>query len=292
MATIEKTNLKVGVTVNAPVETVWKLWNDPKHIVHWNTASDDWHTPKAENDLRVGGKIMSRMEAKDGSMGFDFVGVYSKIEPLRQIEYTIGDGREVRITFASEGAKTTVTEIFEAEQMNSLEMQQSGWQSILDNFKKYAETSSELNRLHFEITIGAKVKKVFSTMIDEQHYREWTAAFNPTSHFKGSWEKGAKIIFLGTDQDGKEGGMIGKIKENIPNQFLSIEYTGIVQNGKEITTGADIEGWAGACENYTFTERNGKTLLAVDLDSNQEFMNYFTETWPKALNILKAICER
>lgn len=291
MATLEKTVITVGAEINAPVEKVWEFWTNPKHIVHWNNASDDWHTPKAENDLRVGGKFLSRMEARDGSMGFDFIGVYSKVESLRQIEYTLEDDRTVQISFAAEGDKTTVTETFEAEQENTLELQQSGWQSILDNFRKYVETSGKIETLHFEISINANVEKVFSAMIDEKLYREWTAEFNPTSHFVGSWEKGAKIVFNGCDQDGNEGGMIGRIKENIPNQFLSIEYLGIIQNGQEITSGPDIEGWAGGTENYTFTENNGSTLVGVDLDSNQEFMSYFIETWPKALNKLKAICE-
>jgi len=292
MTTIKKAKLTVQVTVNAPLEKVWKFWTEPKHIIHWNNASADWHTPKAENDLRVGGKFLSRMEAKDGSVGFDFSGVYSKVEPLRQIEYTLEDDRTVQISFTAEGDTTTVTETFEAEQENSLELQQSGWQSIMNNFKQYAETSGKLYPLHFEISINAKAEKVFSTMIDEQHYREWTAEFNPTSHFTGSWEKGAKIVFIGTDHDGNVGGMLGRIKEHIPNRFLSIEYLGIIQNGEEITSGDEIEGWAGSTENYTFTENNGVTLLAVDLDSNQEFMSYFTATWPKALNILKAICEQ
>lgn len=291
MATLEKTAITVGAEINAPVEKVWEFWTDPKHIVHWNNASDDWHTPKAENDLRIGGKFLSRMEAKDGSMGFDFIGMYSKVEHLRQIEYTMEDDRRVQISFTSEGDKTRITETFEAEQENSMELQQMGWQSIVNNFKRYVETPGKMETLHFEISIDANVENVFSTMIDEEHYREWTAEFNPTSHFVGSWEKGAKIVFLGTDEDGNEGGMIGRIKENIPNQFLSIEYLGIIQNGQEITSGADVEGWLGCTENYTFTEKNGSTLVGVDLDSNQEFMSYFNETWPKALNKLKAICE-
>ncbi|MDP3431896.1 MAG: SRPBCC family protein [Bacteroidota bacterium] len=151
MATFEKTVITVGAEINAPVEKVWEFWTDPKHIVHWNNASDDWHTPKAENDLRVGGKFLSRMEARDGSMGFDFVGEYAKVEPLRQIEYTLEDDRRVQISFTSEGDKTRVTETFEAEQENSMELQQSGWQSIVNNFKRYVETSGKMETLHFEI---------------------------------------------------------------------------------------------------------------------------------------------
>lgn len=151
MATLEKTAITVGAEINAPVEKVWEFWTNPKHIVHWNNASDDWHTPKAENDLRVGGKFLSRMEARDGSMGFDFIGFYSKVEPLRQIEYTLEDDRRVQISFTSEGDKTRVTETFEAEQENSMELQQSGWQSIVNNFKRYVETSGKMETLHFEI---------------------------------------------------------------------------------------------------------------------------------------------
>lgn len=141
MKTLENTIITVGVIVNAAVEKVWKLWTDPKHITRWNNASDDWHTTKAENDLRIGGKFLSRMEAKDGSGGFDFTGEYRNIEYLKQIEYDIGDGRKVQISFVSRGNETTVTETFEAEQTNPTEMQQAGWQAILNNFKTYVETS-------------------------------------------------------------------------------------------------------------------------------------------------------
>lgn len=292
MATIEKTNITVEVTIYMPVEKVWKLWTDPKHIIHWNNASDDWHTTKAENDLRPGGRFLSRMEAIDGSMGFDFTGKYDKIEQYKLIESTLDDDRKVGVSFISKGNETMLTEIFEAEQENSIELQQAGWQSILDNFKKYAETSDKMESLHFEISINTSAEKVYNTLIDKKHYTEWTSAFNPTSYYKGSWEKGSKILFLGTDTDGNMGGMASRIKENIPNKFVSIEHLGIIKDGEEITTGDEVESWAGAMENYSFTEKNGITLFSVDADSNQEFKAYFFETWPKALNKLKEICEQ
>ncbi len=292
MKTIERPKLTVQVTIHAPIEKVWNFWTDPKHIINWNNASDDWHTLKAENDLRVGGKFLSRMEAKDGSFGFDFIGTYTNVEPLKRIEYTLEDERNVQILFVAEVDKTTVTETFEAEQENTLELQQFGWQSIVSNFKRYVETLKKMETLHFEIIIDAEIEKVYSAMTDEQHYREWTAAFSPTSQYKGSWEKGAKILFLGTDQDGNIGGMVSQIKENIPNRYISIEHLGIIQGEEEITSGPEVEGWAGALENYTFEKVNGKILISVDLDANQEFMSYFLTTWPKALNKLKEICEQ
>ena len=139
METKEKTIITVQATIQAPVEKVWDCWTNPKHIVQWNAASDDWHTPKAENDLRTGGKFTSRMEAKDGSMGFDFEGVYDEVKINERIVYTIGDGRQVQIAFDSNGNETTVTERFEAENTHTIEQQQFGWQSILHNFKKYVE---------------------------------------------------------------------------------------------------------------------------------------------------------
>jgi uncharacterized protein YndB with AHSA1/START domain len=130
----------ISAVVNAPVDKVWAAWTTPADIINWNNASPDWHTPRAENDLRVGGSFTSRMEAKDGSFGFDFGGVYDEVETHKVIAYTLGDNRKVRVLFESNGAQTTVTETFDAENQNPVEMQRAGWQAILDNFKKYTET--------------------------------------------------------------------------------------------------------------------------------------------------------
>jgi uncharacterized protein YndB with AHSA1/START domain len=135
--------ITVKTQVNGPVEKVWELWTNPVHITHWNHASDDWFTPWAENDLQVGGKFRSRMEARDGSFGFDFEGIYDVVEENQRIEYTLGDDRKVKIEFKEEGCSTHVTESFEAESMNPVELQRNGWQAIIDNFKKYAEIISE-----------------------------------------------------------------------------------------------------------------------------------------------------
>lgn len=131
--------ITIQATINAPLETVWQLYTQPEHIMQWNSASDDWHTPKAENDLQVGGTFFSRMEAKDGSMGFDFSGTYTDVQEHRYIEYKLEDGRKVMITFDTNDGATHVVVHFEAESENSEEMQREGWQAILNNFKKYAE---------------------------------------------------------------------------------------------------------------------------------------------------------
>lgn len=139
METANKTKITIEATVKAAKEKVWEFWTRPEHITKWNYASDDWHTPHAENDLRPGGKFLSRMEAKDGSFGFDFGGVYDAVKPNTHIAYTIDDGRKVSINFTGSGNETRVVSIFEAETENSIEMQKGGWQAILNNFKKYVE---------------------------------------------------------------------------------------------------------------------------------------------------------
>ena len=141
METANKTKITIEATVNAPVEKVWKLWSAPEHITKWASASDDWHTPRAENDLRTGGKFSSRMEAKDGSMGFDFGGVYDNVRENELIEYTMGDDRRVIINFTGKGNETKIVQTFDAEETNPVEMQRGGWQAILNNFKKYAESN-------------------------------------------------------------------------------------------------------------------------------------------------------
>lgn len=284
--------ITVRAIIDAPVQKVWEYWTNPKHIIRWNNASPEWHTPRAENDLRAGGKFLSRMEARDGSMGFDFSGKYSKVKQHNLIEYILDDDRKVQVHFNPDGNKTKITEVFEAEQENTVELQETGWQSILNNFKNYVETPGKRETLHFETDINANVEKVYRIMFDEAGWREWTAEFNPDSHFKGSWEKGSRILFLGTDHDGKVGGMASKIKENIPNKYVSIEHLGMVRGDIEITSEIEVDDWSGAMENYTFSENGGKTLLSVELDANEEFLAYFTDTWPKALKKLKEICER
>lgn len=131
----------IQATVNAPVAETWNKFNAPEHITQWCFASDDWHAPHSENDVRVGGEIKTTMAAKDGSFSFDFGGVYTEVEENRYLAYTLGDGRKVTVRFEDQGDATLVTETFDPENTNPVEFQQAGWQAILDNFKKYAEGS-------------------------------------------------------------------------------------------------------------------------------------------------------
>ncbi|MBP6795658.1 MAG: VOC family protein [Saprospiraceae bacterium] len=155
---MSKPVIKVSATIGLSVLRIWPLWTTPSHIIKWNFASPDWHTPRASFDLQVGGKFTSRMEAKDGSSGLEFEGILTEVIPLQKIAYTKSDNRKVVVTFQKNGDQTFVTEEFEAESENSLELQEMGWQSILINFKAYAESYKGLD-LHPCIWLDEKGKE-------------------------------------------------------------------------------------------------------------------------------------
>ncbi len=133
--------ITVETSINAPIEKVWAYWNEPEHIMNWYFAADTWHAPAAENDLKVNGKFKTVMAAKDGSFGFDFEGTYTNIQQNKLIEYVLADERKVKITFSNSGEGTQIIESFDPESINSHELQKSGWQAILNNFKKYTEAN-------------------------------------------------------------------------------------------------------------------------------------------------------
>ena len=151
-----------------------------------------------------------------------------------------------------------------------------------------------MKRLQYKIDIKAPVAKVYKTMLgleNKSTYEAWTAEFNPTSTYEGNWQKGSKILFIGTGEDGEKGGMVSEIAENIPNQFVSIRHLGIVKGDTEITSGEEVENWIGAMENYSFEENNGMTTLTVDIDMVEDYIDYFDRAYPKALNKLKQTIE-
>lgn len=152
-----------------------------------------------------------------------------------------------------------------------------------------------MEKLQFKKEINAPASQVFNVMLgitNKSTYEQWTALFNPTSTYEGSWTKGSKIFFIGTDDKGEKGGMISEIFDNIPNKFISIRHYGLVKADVEITEGPEVEKWANGFENYTFEENNGTTIVTVDLDTTEDFLSYMNETYPKALDKLKDICEK
>jgi hypothetical protein len=231
------------------------------------------------------------MEARDGSMGFDFTGTVDAVRVQEFIRYTMDDGRAWDVTFIPVPDGTVVSEQFEAEDMNPRELQQQGWQSILDNFKRHTEARCREKQLHFDIYVGCPPEKLHAIMVAPDTYRLWTSKFNPTSRYEGVWKEGASIRFVGDELDGKTSGMIARIRKEIPGQYLSLEHYGLIKDGVEYFEGEEVEPWAGAQQNYHFEQEGNGTKPTVTLETNADFESYFQLTWPKALLKLKSICE-
>lgn len=152
-----------------------------------------------------------------------------------------------------------------------------------------------MEKLQFTISIHAPATRVYDLMLglsQKSTYEQWTSVFNPTSTYEGTWDKGTKILFIGVDENGEKGGMVSRIAENIPKQFVSIQHDGLFKAGQEITEGSDVEKWANGFENYSFEEINGTTSLTVELDIVDDFLDYMNRTYPKALDKLKELCEK
>jgi hypothetical protein len=152
-----------------------------------------------------------------------------------------------------------------------------------------------MKKLQFQVRINEPSTKVYDVMLglsNKSTYEQWTSLFNATSTYEGSWNKGSKILFVGVDEKGEKGGMVSEIAENSPNRFVSVRHYGLLQDGKEITEGPEVEKWAGVFENYSFEENDGITTVSVDLETAEDFVEYMNETYPKALDKLKEICEQ
>ena len=152
-----------------------------------------------------------------------------------------------------------------------------------------------MKKLQFKVIINAPVTKVYDLMLginSKSTYEQWTAMFNPTSTYEGSWDKGSKMLFVGVDENGERGGIVSEIFDNIPNKFVSIRHYGLVKGNEEITEGPEVEKWANGFENYSFEENNGTTTVTVDLDTTEDFIDYMNEKYPIALGKLKEVCEK
>ncbi len=152
-----------------------------------------------------------------------------------------------------------------------------------------------MKKLQFNVTINAPAARIYDLMLgisNKSTYEQWTAMFNPTSTYEGSWDNGSKILFVGVDEKGEKGGMVSRIAENRVNEFVSIQHYGLLKGDQEITSGPEVEPWANGFENYTFAGHNGMTTVTVDLDTTEDFVDYMNGAFPKALGKLKEICEK
>jgi uncharacterized protein YndB with AHSA1/START domain len=280
------TNITVQTTLHAAVEKVWKLWTNPVDITNWSTPSPDWHTPKASHNLKPGGEFLYRMEARDGSLGFDFSGTFDVVKPNTQLAYTIADGRKVNIQFEQQGNKTILTETFEAEEENSIEMQRAGWQAILDSFKRYVE---KYILIEFTIQIQTSKQKVWETMFHPDTYLEWSNAGWKGSTFKGTWAEGERMKFISPSGEGT----LVTLVSHKPYEYSHAKHIAVLLKGDVEDFESELaKGWIGIHERYTFAEEKGVTTLKINITTTAEWEGMFNDGWPKALKKLKEICER
>jgi hypothetical protein len=159
----------------------------------------------------------------------------------------------------------------------------------------YSQKHFQMKKLSYTKEISASPERVHDVMLglsDKRTYEQWTAPFNPTSSWEGGWDKGDKIMFIGISEDGAKGGMIARIVENDPGKFVSIEHYGVLEKGVEITEGEKVDSWKGAHENYRFEPTENGTRVTAEVDTVDEYVSYFDEAWPQALDVLKKICEQ
>lgn len=295
----------ISADVLASANDTWNFFTHAKHVIRWNHASDDWHSVSARNDVREGGKFLFRMEAKNGSFGFDFSGVYERIEKPARLQYRLDDGRMVDVRFEpatnpatnthETSEATNVTISFDPEASHSIAMQREGWQAILNNFKAYAQLHAEKRWevFLFEITINAPPRTVYEAVTDKELFSCWTRVFHPSSLYEGSWDAGAKILFLGLDAQGCPEGLSAVVTDNIPHSLIALRYVGVVSAGAETTTSEDALAWRDARERYVFRSAQGgkATELLVDTDVLAGDCENFQAKWNEALAELKKICE-
>lgn len=246
--------ITVKTTVDASPETTWALYTNPVHVRQWNNASEDWITPIAENDLRKGGKLKYRMEAKDGSTGFDFEGTFDKVEPFEALDYTIADGRHVMVRFQPSGKYTTVQVSFEAESVHSRELQEQGWQAILVNFRRFVSYTNEFKPIQFAIKIQSPKQHVWTQMTAPDTYREWAGAAWPGSYFEGKWIEGSTISFFDKNRSGTKSILV----LHRPFDVSIAEHVACYDNGAEVADSDQARSWVGSKECYYFKEQMAK----------------------------------
>ncbi|MCH7409433.1 SRPBCC domain-containing protein [Belliella sp. DSM 111904] len=289
-----KNPIEVRTAIKSNLEQVWNAWIDPKHIVNWNFASDTWHCPAAQLELKKGGRFTYTMAAKDGSMAFDFSGVFEQVQEMKILTFKLDDGRAVEVEFQQDGEEVLLIERFEPEQLNDVDLQKSGWQAIVDNFRIYVQGLSEDEKVEISIEtqIDAPKSTVFEVMLADKTYREWVSAFHPGSYFIGSWDKvGGELLFVGPNEQGEDSGMIAEVLEYAYGEKVTLIYTGLFSKGKRIFEGKAVDTWKGGKESYALIEMNGITHLTVKSEIPSAYAASFEQSWEQALDILKRLCE-
>ncbi len=312
-------------TINATPEQCYNSYLDPQDNKRWNTAGFGWTVGFTKIDAKVGGSFAVEYKYAVGKYDFILGGVYTKLVQNRLIRYDMPqnmaefkvNARKVEVGFEDNnvvsekaprqsatatpqegnlnenlqmGNSTKVTITFDAEEMNSIERQEQGWQAILNNFKTFVERKSNPNNaaLNKSVVINSSAEKVWNAIVDNENYKLWTAQFCAGSYYEGEMTYDSKIRFLSPNKSG----LSSVVRVCIPNFQISFEHLGFIKDGVEDLDNPEFSGWKGARETYTLREENGKTTLEIYQEMTINEPEFFDKSWDKALAIIKQIAEQ
>jgi uncharacterized protein YndB with AHSA1/START domain len=282
--------ISISQNIKASPSQVFESYLNPKDNQRWQNAGGGWSTGFVNIDAQNGGRFEAEFKAADGVNDFVFGGTFDQIIPNQKINYTMDDGRKSEVLFEEISPNQTKVSInFEAENQNSAELQQQGWNQILVNFKTFVERKVNPKNaiLVKNIEIKTSKEKVWETLLDQQSYQKWTAIFCEGSYYEGEMKLNNKIWFL---SPGKSG-LSSLVKVLIPGFQVSFEHLGAVKNGVEDFESPEFLGWKGARETYTLTEKNGITNLEIYQDLTKTELEMFDKMWDKSLQKIKELSE-
>lgn len=268
-----KTTLQVSTDVAADPASVWTRFTVPGHIMQWNFASEEWHCPAAENDLRPGGVYRTRMEARDGSQGFDFEGVYDEVVPESRLAYTLTNGRQVKTEFSDQNGRTRVTTTFEPEDSFPIEVQQAGWQAIIDNFRRYVESEPE-RMVREQVTIDTPADTVWSIITHPRYARELGQQFDKNAYVRSDWQLGSAVEFVYEPERIAATGTISELK---PLELIRIDF--------------DFDGFA-YYESFHFSSTEGQTILTAEAGPYTHARDEHATVWSNWLQKVRELSEQ
>ncbi len=273
--------IEIEVLIKNSLDKVWEYWTGQPFISQWYSASDDWWTPWVNQNFQVDQGFVYRMEARDGSMGFDFSGVFTEIVDHEKIVYVLEDGRKVLTTFEERDGRILLKQAFDAEDQNSAQMQKDGWQAILNHFKSFCE--GDQIEMSFRTVLGTNPNRVWEYLTLPRLYEEWAIAFSEQPKFVGQWVEGGTIDFI----DFQEGGTRVQLDKVKPFEKLYMTHiamidgqAGIVEDHPEAPT------WVGTKENYDLELVGKETILTIHIMCHPKYVDYLRNSWEKAVKLM------
>jgi len=278
--------ITVSIEINERLDLVWEKFTRADHIVNWYFASPSWHAPSANVDFVDGGMFSIRMEAWDKSFGFDYKGKFQRITPMKSIQYILEDQREVLTSFTEYESAVKITQTFESEDANNLELQKQGWQATLESFKRYVETDFLIFESHIDIHASQEV--IWDSITQLEKYQIWTKAFSENAIFHGQWRQGETLDFITPNR----GGTRVLVDALIPNNSIHLVHTAVITpDNQSDSTSPSAKPWVNTIENYELINKDNIVTFVAHIECHRSFYDFMKSSWDKALVDLKSYNE-